>query len=185
MVLKWFFRLLFIFPIFCFGQTKKQEKGISVEAQYLFLVPYNDDIYKPKTNFDLNETSRVSGFTIYANYYFYDWLSLNIGSGYEKINQPNINYVPVLLGLKIASGKNLESFITSIGFGKHIGKFDNSGFLFRWSIGYRFNIYKSILGTTEMYYSYQNLFKTYPNSNRGFNTYNIEAVGLRFGIELN
>lgn len=185
MVSEWYFKLFLIIPFFCLGQTKKQDKGISFETQYLYLVPYNDEILNPKTSYDLTKDSRISGFNVSVNYYLLHWLSLNIGSGYEKINNPNINYIPILTGFKLADGRKTESFITSVAFGKHIGKFDNSGFIFRWSLGYRFKIFKSIMGTTELYYTYQNLYKTFSNSNRTDNIYNVEAAGLKFGIEIN
>ncbi len=188
MVLEWFFKkeyiFLILFPIFSFGQDNKKDTGLSFEVQYLYIVPYNEEILNPNSEFDFTKDTSTSGLGLSVNYYFLKWLSANVGSGYEKINIPNINYFPILIGFKMAEGRNKESFITSATFGKHIGSFDKSGFIFRWSIGYRFKIYKSLLGTTEMYYSFQNIYKTYTLSKIN-NAKNIESVGIRFGIEIN
>ncbi|PQJ21569.1 hypothetical protein BSU00_05515 [Tenacibaculum sp. SG-28] len=52
------------------------------------------------TNYELEDnTSIVIGLNLELNYYLNQNLGLEIGFGYEKINQPNFFYCPVYFNL--------------------------------------------------------------------------------------
>ena len=193
MVKEWFFKILLVF--FCspliFAQNNKVEyfkdQGLSLKAQTLVLLPYDDgtngDVYD--TSYELEDNTFVFGLNAELNYYFNQNLGLGVGFGYEKINQPNFFYYPVYINLIGVLNDTKDALYAKANFGTHLGDLDKSGFMFRGGLGYRLKVFKNILSNFEFTYSYQNIYKTFTNSERPENYYNIESIGLTIGIEFN
>jgi hypothetical protein len=193
MVKEWFFKALLVF--FCspliFAQNNKDEyfkdQGLSLKAQTLVLLPYDDgtngDVYD--TDYELEDNTFVFGLNAELNYYFNQNLGLGVGFGYEKINQPDFFYYPVYINLIGVLNDTKDALYVKANFGTHLGDLDKSGFIFRGGLGYRLKVFKNILSNFEFTYSYQNIYKTFTNSERPENYYNIESIGLTIGIEFN
>lgn len=193
MVKEWFFKALLVF--FCspliFAQNNEDEyfkdQGLSLKAQTLVLLPYDDgtngDVYD--TDYELEDNTFVFGLNAELNYYFSQNLGVGIGFGYEKINQPNFFYYPVFINLIGVLNDTKDALYVKANFGTHLGDLDKSGFIFRGGLGYRLKVFKNILSNFEFTYSYQNIYKTFTNSERPENYYNIESIGLTIGIEFN
>ncbi|MFK5878209.1 MAG: hypothetical protein QM478_01800 [Flavobacteriaceae bacterium] len=108
-----------------------------------------------------------------------------VGLGYEKLTQPAINYFPTYLNIMGFLTEKKNSVYGKLNFGTHLGDFDRSGFLFRGGLGLRFRMTKNILPIVEFTYSFQNIHKSFENSNRTENNYTLESVGLSLGFEIN
>jgi len=106
-------------------------------------------------------------------------------------NQSNDNLIPSICLSKYAKIVAIcdidtkNSIYTKANFGIHLGDLDKSGFVFRGGLGYRLKVYKNILSNFELSYSYQNIYKSFENSQRPENYYNIESLGISIGIEIN
>ena len=59
------------------------------------------------------------------------------------------------------------------------------GFMFRGGLGLQFKLTKTILPIVEMTYSYQNIYKTFKDSNRNDNFYTLESIGVSLGFNIN
>lgn len=188
MALKWFFSLLILLPTLLYSQQKEEfkTKGVSVDAYSFGLFPYDFEIPSEHDEiFETNEKSKIIGTSIFLNYYVSQSFAFRIGSGYESINQPKINYSPVFLGVKWVLNDTKESLFTSLDLGNHFGEVDKPGFALRLGVGYRFILFKRILGTFELCYSHQNIYKTFVNSaGKNIDYHNIESAGFRLGIEI-
>ena len=163
-----------------------KEKGFSINTQSIFLFPYGDNIGGGihKTLYDLEYDSRVYGVNTSVNYYFSPYLATGLGIGYEKLTQPEIVYYPIFLNLRSTLMDTKNTVTTGFNFGTHLGDVDQSGFLFRWTVGYRTKLFKKVLGYFEMIYSYQNIYNSYEDSGRIDNYYNVESIGLSISIEI-
>ena len=164
-----------------------KDQGLSFKTQTLVLFPYDDgtngDIYE--TDFELEDNSFVYGFNAELNYYIDSNFGVGLGLGFEKLNQPNIIYYPLYLNIIGVLNDTKNAVYTKINFGIHLGDLDKSGFIFRGGLGYRLKVYKNILSNFELTYSYQNIYKSFKNSQRPENYYNIESIGITIGIEIN
>lgn len=187
MALRWFFSIIFLIPTIVYCQKEEfKNKGFSVEASALILFPYDFKI--PSEHDEISETStksKIAGTNVHLNYYISKSFAFRIGSGYEFINQPKIDYIPVTAGIKWILNDTKESLFTSFDLGGHLGQVEKFGVLMRIGVGYRFIICKKILGDFELFYSHQNLYKTFINQdNRKINYHNIESAGFKIGIEI-
>lgn len=193
MVKEWFFKILitFLWLHSIDAQNNKdvyfKDQGLSLKAQTLVLLPYDDgtnrDVYD--TDYELEDNTFVFGLNVELNYYLNQNLGLGLGFGYEKINQPNFFYNPVYFNLIGVLNDTKDALYAKANFGTHLGNLDKSGFVFRAGLGYRLKVFKNILSNFEFTYSYQNIYKTFKNSERPENYYNIESIGLTIGIEFN
>jgi len=193
MVREWFFNIILVLSCSFFVNAQEVEdeffkdQGLSFKAQTLVLFPYDDgtngDIYD--TNYELENNTFIFGINTEINYYLNSNFGAGFGFGYEKINQPNFSYFPIYLNLIGVLNDTKDAIYVKVNFGSHLGDLDKSGFLFRGGLGYRLKVYKSILSNFEFSYSYQNIYKTFENSQRPENYYNIESIGLTIGIEFN
>lgn len=193
MVKEWFFKIsaIFLCSSLMFSQHNKNEyfkdQGFSLRAQTLVLIPYDDgtnsNLYN--TNYELEDNTFLFGLNTELNYYFNQYMGIGFGFGFEKINQPDFYYYPVYLNLIGVSNNTMDTLYAKLNFGTHIGDLDKQGFIFRGGLGYRLRVYKDILSNFEFTYSYQNIYKTFKNSERPENYYNIESIGLTIGIEFN
>ncbi|MCC9065694.1 hypothetical protein [Flavobacterium piscisymbiosum] len=187
MALKWFFNILFLIPIIVYSQEKEfKNKGFSVAASALILFPYDFKI--PSEHDEISETStksKILGTSVHLNYYISKCFAFTASSGYESINQPKIDYIPITGGIKWVLNDTKESLLTSLDFGGHLGHVEKFGVLLRIGVGYRFVIAKKILADFELCYSHQNLYKTFiKQDNRTMNYHNIESAGFKIGIEI-
>jgi len=193
MVKEWFFNIVLFFlgSLFVNAQEKAaeffKEQGLSFKAQTLVLFPYDEgtDRNLYETAYELEENTFIFGLNAELNYFFNQSIGAGIGFGYEQINQPNFSYYPIYLNFIGVLSDTKEALYVKTNFGTHIGHLDKSGFLFRAGLGYRIKVYKNILSNFEFSYSYQNMYKTFLNSERIENYYNIESIGLTIGIEFN
>lgn len=194
MVKEWFFSISIIFLISSsmLAQSNNieeefKEYGLSFKVQSIVLLPYNDgsngNLYN--TNYELENNSFIYGFNGELNYYLNPNFGLGIGLGYENLNQPNITYYPLYLNIISALDDSKNTVYAKVNFGIQLGNLDKSGFLFRGGLGYRLKVYKNILSNFEFSYSYQNIYKSFKNSQRPENYYNVESIGLTIGIEIN
>jgi hypothetical protein len=187
MALKWFFSIIFLIPIIVYCQDKEfKNKGFNVEASGLILFPY--DFRIPSEHDEISETntkSKILGTSVHLNYYLSKCFALTASSGYEFINQPKIDYIPITGGIKWVLNDTKESLLTSFDLGGHLGHVEKFGVLLRIGVGYRFVIFEKILGSFELCYSHQNLYKTFIKlDNRKTDYNNIESAGFKIGIEI-
>ncbi|PAM93861.1 hypothetical protein B4N84_16450 [Flavobacterium sp. IR1] len=187
MDLKWFFSIIFAIPVILYSQKKDfKNQPISFEGSALILFPYDFEI--PSEHDEITETSKkskIAGANLFVNYYILNLVAFRIGSGYEFINQPKIEYIPITGGIKLILNDSVESLFITGDIGGHLGKIEKFGVLLRIGVGYRFVIYKKILGDFQLYYSHQNLYKTFINTaNQKIDYHNIESAGLKIGIEI-
>jgi len=198
MVKEWYGKkIILIICLFCVvglgysQQTKSndffKDKGLSLKAQTFILSPYNEEVGNSlyDTDFELEYKTIVYGANIEINYYLNPHFGLGIGIGYEMINQPHFEYYPLYLSLMGALNETKNSIYTKANIGVHLGDLDQSGFVFRGGLGYRLKVFENILSNFEFTYSYQNIYKSFENSERPENYYNLESVGLTIGIEIN
>ncbi len=180
--------LIFVFTFLAKAQDAEYEyfnyQGLSFKLQTLGLfIIYEDKVYD--TDYELEYNTFIIGANSEVNYYLNQNFGAGIGFGYEKVNQPKFYYYPIYLNLILVLHDSKEAFYTKANFGTHLGNLDQSGFLFKWGVGYRIKVYKNILANFEVSYSFQNIYKSFHNSGRPENYYNIECVGLTVGIEFN
>jgi hypothetical protein len=193
MEVDWFFKysitlLLLVITNQIFSQSDEEyskEKGLSISTQSLFLFPYSDGVGGgiQDTPYDLEFDSRVYGVNTSINYYINPYMAGGFGIGYEKLTQPEIVYYPLFLNLRSTLMDTKSTITTGANFGVHLGDVDQAGFMFRWVIGYRSKLFKNILSYFEMIYSYQNIYKSFNNSGRVDNYYNVESIGLSISVE--
>lgn len=181
--------LLLVISPHLFSQTDAEfskDKGFSLNVQSLMIFPYGNDVGggSQDTAYDLELDSRILGFNTTLNYYLNPYLAAGLGIGYEKLNQPELVYYPLFINLRgsLLTTKNTPT--TAVNFGVHLGDVDQSGFMFRWSLGYRTHILNDFLAYFEMHYSYQNLYKSFPDSGRIDNYYNVESIGVAISFEI-
>lgn len=186
--------LIYIFCLvdFCYSQQIKsndlfKNKGVSLKAQTFILFPYNEEIGNSihDTNFELEYNTIVYGASLEMNYYFNPHFGLGTGISLERINQPYFEYFPLYVSIFSALNESKNSIYTKANIGFHMGDVDKSGFVFRGGLGYRLKVFRNILSNFELTYSYQNIYKSFENSGRPENYYNLESIGLTIGIELN
>ena len=190
-VKEWFFNivLIVICSIFANAQSAEdefKEQGLSFKAQTLFLILSDDGTNGYfNTDYELEDNTTIFGLNTELNYYFNQHMGVGIGFGYEKVNQPKFIYYPIYVNLLGILNNTKDALYVKANFGTHLGNLDKSGFLFRAGWGYRLKVHKNILSNFEFSYSFQNLYKTFRNSKRLENYYNIESIGLTIGIEFN
>ena len=187
MGLKWFFSILFLIPIIVYCQEKQfKNEGFSAEASALVLFPYDFKILSEHDEISETSTkSKILGTSVHINYYISNHFAFTTSSGYEFINQPKMDYIPITGGIKWILNDTKESLLTSFDLGGHLGQVEKFGVLMRIGVGYRFMIVKKILGNFELCYSHQNLYKTFTNSgNQKKDYHNIESAGFKIGIEI-
>ncbi|MFH6990135.1 hypothetical protein ACHRVW_20545 [Flavobacterium collinsii] len=187
MDLKWFFNIILLIPIMVYCQKEEfKNKGVSVDASTLILFPYDFEISSQHD--ELSETStksKILGANLYLNYYLSRCFAFRVGSGYEYINQPKIDYIPLTGGIKWVLNDTKESLLTSFDLGGQLGNVEKFGILLRIGIGYRFIIIKHILANFELCFSHQNLYKTFiRESNQKMDYHSIKSAGFRIGFEI-
>jgi len=192
MVKEWFFSIFITMGSLIVIQAQSQrdvyfkEQGLSYSIQTFVLFDYDDGVGRGyDTDYELEYDTKIFGLNGEVTYYFDPTLGVGLGLGYERITQPLIEYYPLYLNLIGPLGKTKDAYYMKFNFGIHLGNLDKPGFIFRTGFGYRFKVYKDILSNMSFSYSFQNLFKSFDQSGRPENYYNIESIGLTIGIEFN
>ena len=159
---------------------------MSLKAQSLILFRYDKNLFKDtyQTDFELKENSFLFGASGELNYYFNSYLATGLGFGYEKNSEPSIAYMPLYINFLGYFSEKEKSLYSKLNFGIHLGDVDRNGFLFRFGLGVRLKLFKKVKSNIEFAYSFQNLNKTFENSNKPDNYYNLESIGLTLGIEI-
>ncbi|MEP6932283.1 MAG: hypothetical protein ABI850_19825 [Flavobacterium sp.] len=185
--LTWYFNILFLIPAIHYSQNKEfKEKEISVDVSSLILFAYDFEI--PSEHDEISETnknSKILAANAFLNYYISRCFAFRAGSGYEFINQPKIDYIPITAGIKWVVNDTEEIVLTSFDAGCHVGAVERFGVLLRVDVGYRLVIFKKILGNFELCFSNQSLYQTFVNqANRKVGCHSIISTGFRIGIEI-
>jgi len=172
-----------------FSQKTDKQKTVlskfSISTQGLFLSPHLQDGNIKTPGYEIESNSYIQGFNVELNYNFNQYFLLGFGTGIEKLTQPAMKYYPVYLKAMGNFFDRYNSCYIKFNFGTHLGEIDKTGFVFRSGIGYKVPIIKKVTSYFEFTYFYQNISKTYTNSGRIDNYYNLEGVGITIGIELN
>jgi len=125
---------------------------------------------------------KINGVDAAIIYYVGKSLGFHIGSGYEYIDTIDIHYAPLYVGLNLQF-RRINSIYTRVSFGTHLGEFDKSGFLFRWGLGYQYNVFRKVQAYLGFLYCYQNVYKTVESLDKKY--FNIEGVGFSIGLKFN
>ncbi len=193
MIKKCFFNLIFLIcGVNNFAQNAAvfekdfKEKGFSVHLDTYTFFPLEDetDGYFD-TKFEIERNTVVYGLNSTLTYFFTPYFGLGMGIGYEYINQPRFSYFPIYLNGIFAFNETKNSYYLRGNYGTFLGNLDKSGVFVRAGIGYRFILAKKLLLNFEILYSFQNMYKTFENSERPENYYNIEGIGIAIGVMFN
>lgn len=116
------------------------------------------------------------------SYVLWEFLGVGIGSGFERVNQPHINYIPLYLTTTLFVG---SEFFFDIKYGTHLGNVTRNGDLFRLGAGYNLWMTEKTAIFFSFTYSAQNIFKEFENSERPNYKYIFEGIGLTIGLHIN
>jgi len=172
------------------SQEEEQDfkfKRITVGARFLaFISNYGEKSEIEVENpYDFTDGTKLTGLNLSVNYNIINGLSVGVGSGIEKFTQPNFNYVPLYTRIALNGGVERSSFHTELQIGGHFTNSSKRGGFHRFLLGYRFRVYKTVFSDVSIIYTYQNLEQSFDNSQRLYDTYNFENVGLSVGIDIN
>lgn len=174
-----------------YGQLNDQsenpyESGINFKIQAFYLFPFSKEVgvVTYENDYELTEDSNQYGFDTEINYMISPYFGVGLGTGIETLQQPKCSYFPLYLNLFCPLSKTENSLTTNVNFGIHLGNVDKLGFILRSGIGYRTGVGKKLLANFEITYSFQNLYKSFENSGRISNYYNLESLGFKVGIEV-
>lgn len=190
--------ILFLLSSCASAQTVPYEKrfvdkdwGIRVQSSILyvgdqrFLREDGEFGYLDNSKYNLEGNSKVYSFLAEVNYYFDDFIGIGVGTGWEYLNQPKLNYIPVYVNMILLPFEAINSVYLRGSYGYHFGNIRSSGAYVRYGIGYRFKVSKRGNAFVELTRSFQNLYKDYPNSERISNYYHLDGTGVSLLFELN
>lgn len=184
------FTILFIWTLFCkmcYSQNLNREKGFQFNVQTFAMVVGNADEIDttPLEHYMHIRDSRLFGFNFEASYRFDEYWIIGLGTGYEKINQPDIVYIPFYLSLRSSiDGEKIEAPIFRLDLGTHFGNLSKNGALLRAGIGYRIPIYKELCLNLEGIATYQGIRKEFDTHPEIIQYYNMFGFGIGAGLEL-
>ncbi|MGS0525812.1 hypothetical protein ACU8V7_12075 [Zobellia nedashkovskayae] len=198
MVIESFFRkslaiILLFFMAYGYSQQPEEEeqnfkfKRITIGTRFLaFISNYGEKSESEIDNpYDFTDNTKLTGLNLSVNYNIINGFSVGVGSGIEKFTQPNFNYVPLYTRIALNGGVERSSFHTELQIGGHFTNSSKRGGFHRFLLGYRFRVYKTVFSDVSIIYTYQNLEQSFDNSQRLYDTYNFENVGLSVGIDIN
>ena len=198
MVIESFFRkslgiILLFFMAYGYSQQPEEEeqnfkfKRITIGTRFLaFISNYGEKSELEVDNpYDFTDGTKLTGLNLSVNYNIINGLSVGVGSGIEKFTQPNFSYVPLYTRIAINGGVERSSFHTEFQIGGHFTNSSKRGGFHRFLFGYRFRVYKTVFSDVSIIYTYQNLEQSFDNSQRLYDNYNFESVGLSVGIDIN
>jgi hypothetical protein len=129
--------------------------------------------------------SKLFGINLEVNYRFDEYWIVGLGTGYETINKPSIDYVPVYLSLRSSIGDSkINAPIFRLNIGTHFGDLSKNGILFRTAMGYRMPLMKEFCVDVEGIVSYQALRKEFDSQPEVVQYYNMLGFGIGVGFEL-
>lgn len=166
--------------------TKTLPKFITGVRGYIFMNNFDQSINSDDNiAFELNEKTILTGFNAYTSYNLLNGLSTGFGIGFEEFNEPKFQNIPVFWTLAINGGSFKDSIHTQIMLGSNFTGEKKKGAFFRFYFGYRFRVLKRLNMDLSLAYTFQNIYKSFENSNRTTNYYNFESAGLSFGFDIN
>lgn len=164
----------------------KKSRGFAFGGETLALIPYDGSINSIyETDYEVDADSFIWGVSLFTHYHFSHNIYASLALGYETLNQPNINYYPFTIGGGLLTSSGNNGFLLEANFGTHLGDLESSGFIFRGKIGYSVGFLYNKSLNFGLLYSYQNLNKTFENSMRPENYYNMESLGIFINIKWN
>ena len=171
--------LIILFHTVCFfGQDSEldfdEDSNLGFYTEYINLSDTSDSVQ--------GIDYKIKGIDGSIIYYVGNSIGFHIGSGYEYIDAIDTHYTPLYVGLNLQF-RRINSLYTRISFGTHFGEFDKSGFLFRWGLGYQYNIFKKVQAYLGFLYCYQNVYKTVESLDKSY--FNVEGVGFSIGLKFN
>lgn len=182
------FLIVFLIPFSLISQEKDSSnhfKGFGLKTNAFITFPYeNNEKVNELSDNEITEKTNIHGCNVILSYNLSPYFGLGLGTGYEVVTQPNIQYYPLFLNLSGNSSDASESYTANANFGIHKGDLDKNGFIFRSSLGYKISISDVLKANFEILYSFQNIYKSFPNSVRIDNYYNIESIGISVGFEI-
>lgn len=165
--------------------TRSEGFQFNVQA-FAMLVGNADEIDTTPEEYimDIRE-SQLFGVNFEAHYRFDEFWIVGLGTGYEKINQPDISYIPLYISLRSSiGGEKLEAPIFRLDVGTQFGDLAKNGILLRTGIGYRLPIYKELCLNLEGIFTYQGLRKEFEAHPGVIQYYNMYGFGIGVGLEL-
>lgn len=177
------FSYIILLPIWGFGQKsefKLHGFSIGAKAMILFPIPNMVDMYWNE-EFQPGDDTLIYGIQSEINYFVSREFALGVGFGKEIVTQPDISYIPIYLNALLILD---EHFFIDGKLGVHRGSVPNSGILSRIGLGIPIQITKNLLANFTIAYSFQNIYKDFPNSNLDDNYYNFETIGVSVGIDI-
>lgn len=197
-IIYFFFIILFFVSPFIFAQSIPYEKrfvdkdwGIRIGTSILYIgdqkfIQEDGELgYLDNSKYNLEGNSKLYSFSAEINYYVYDLIGIGLGAGWEYLNQPKLNYIPVYLNMILLPFQPINTVYLRGSYGYHLGNIRSSGAYVRYGIGYRFKVSNKVNAFVELTQSFQNLYKDYPDSERISNYYNLEGTGVSLLFELN
>lgn len=169
------------------GQTKPKYqtkyKSFQINTYGLFLIAVDDTDYSDE-NYELDK-SNISGFDFEVNYWFADNFTIGLGSGYEVLNQPRIEYIPLYMGLRwYSSVEEGENWSFRSALGTHLGQVSKPGYFFRIGFQYQFPIIKKVDMELGVLVSYHRMRKQFiPDQIERF-YYEFPSGGITLGFVL-
>lgn len=157
--------------------------GFRLQTSIIQLV---DDSYViDESKYNLENHSMLFGFSAEVNYYLYDFVGVGGGIGWERLNQPKLDYIPVYANVIFFAFETINTLYAKGSYGYHFGNIDGSGAYSRFGIGYRFRVSKKLNSLVEFTSNFQNIYKNYPDSERISNYYNLQGLGISLAFEIN
>lgn len=202
---KWFFSFLifsFLFVTIVYGQNDNisknnyfkrnrdslpsLESGFGFELQGLAILPIEtEESFPNDDNFKLNGDSKIFGFLFILKYSFNPYVQATITSGYERLIQPEIEYAPLIFGVRLLARKTVYSEYVHLGYGFHMGNLENNGYIFKTGIGFRYAIAGWFSGTAEFNYGMHNLSKVFEKDPNIKGNFFFESLGITMGFGFN
>ena len=182
-----FFLFLLSLNVFPQEMATKRSSGFQINLQTMgMLVSNKDEIDTTPAEYAmLMSESQLFGANLEVGYRFDEYWIVGLGTGYETINKPSIDYVPVYLSLRSSIGDSkINAPIFRLNIGTHFGDLSKNGILFRTAMGYRLPLMKEFCMNVEGIVSYQALRKEFDSQPEVVQYYNMLGFGIGVGFEL-
>lgn len=182
-----FFLFLLSLNVFPQEMATKRSSGFQINLQTMgMLVSNKDEIDTTPAEYAmLMSESQLFGANLEVGYRFDEYWIVGLGTGYETINKPSIDYVPVYLSLRSSiGGERIQAPIFRLNFGTHFGDLTKNGALLRIAMGYRIPVFQTRGLVFEGIFTYQGLRKEFESLPGEELKYNMVGIGVGIGLEL-
>lgn len=169
------------------SSSDERKPGFQFNVQGIGMAVRNSDEIDttPEEHLMYFKHSKLFGVNLEVNYRFDEYWIVGLGTGYETINKPSIDYVPLYLSLRSSiGGTKLTAPIFRLSIGTHFGDLAKNGVLLRTAMGYRVPIIEKFCLNIEGVLSYQALRKEFDSHPGEVQYYNMVGVGINLGFEL-